>query len=113
MENRVIKFNRLFFKGGKFVYSSTWGVGIDGASFKSPSNNNFSDSFIDCQFTGVLDKTGKEIYESDKNQYGGIVFYNNETASFLWDYGEGSDIQEFCDEKTWCEIIGNIYETTQ
>ena len=64
------------------------------------------------QFTGLTDKKGKEIYEGDINQDGGILIWNEDDASFCWEYKD-IETHPMSEESEWCKVIGNIHENPE
>lgn len=79
-----------------------------------------SDRFNTAQFTGLLDKNGKEIFEKDLVKFGGkfktvgIVSFGEYSNELNGSYGNGWFID--CDgshypiDQSNLEIIGNVFE---
>jgi hypothetical protein len=61
------------------------------------------------QFTGLTDKTGKEVYESDKIEEG-VVFWSDEYLGFFvkGEFAEGENRPLY--DIPFVEVIGNIHE---
>jgi hypothetical protein len=79
-----------------------------------------SKEFDVMQFTGLLDKNGKEIYEGDIVQYENQNSMALDTSVVEWvenyhpkigDYGISGFLVKCLPDQ--CEIIGNIYENPE
>ena len=129
--SRIIKFRAWDKLADKMYYSNkevtVWAGGLE-ASINSDDGKMFGD-FELMQFTGLLDKNGKDIFEGDilhetggfeyYDEYGYVIF-NDYTGSFARKSrtrsGEGDEQQLFSlhgnqhGNVTEIEIIGNIYE---
>jgi uncharacterized phage protein (TIGR01671 family) len=70
------------------------------------------------QFTGLLDKNGKEIYEGDVvywkhlDEYG-VVYYNEEEVHYFSKPINQDDETESYLDSTHMEAIGNIHENPE
>lgn len=124
--NRIIKF-RVWEKEGVVPHGNEW---FEGKMHEVKPNhrNSFLDyclerpnEYIVMQFTGLLDKNGKEIYEDDlvdtgtkkgrvKFLFGCWHFVDGDNAYLLYPkeegYGRGGKWK-------WIEVIGNIYENLE
>lgn len=110
---REIKF-RCWRKSQKTMYppSSIWKMNLWGC--------DYTDDIILMQFTGLLDKQGKEIYEGDIVEVNGVGVHE-EKGKVLFFHGaykiaDEKGINLTLDELEYedtIEIIGNIYETPE
>lgn len=96
---------------GGFCMQITEGMAVDGC----PPIINRRDSWIVMQYTGLLDKNGKEIYEGDiaKSNYGKLYQIKwGDEGYWMADPLNATGDWFFLFDFTW-EIIGNIYENPE
>jgi hypothetical protein len=95
---REIKFRAKV--NGTYVYSKSY-INI---AFYFDATKDYEQE----QFTGLLDKNDKEIYEGDilKTKYGSKIHFKDLVDYHLWAYRNSMAFDEI-------EIIGNIYENPE
>lgn len=138
MDKRIIKF-RAWQKAHKKMHYNVnlYSMGHGEMVKAQLDNKSFMDSIgLSCeimQFTGLLDKNGKEIYEGDivrtqhytdkpyskkakSKQHLGIVVYRIGHGTAEWDLKIEDEQGYSC--HSWgpfyeCEVIGNIFENPE
>jgi uncharacterized phage protein (TIGR01671 family) len=117
---RELKFRIWDLKNKKFIdedpFYSKWAVSLDGKPYNGKYDYKYNeDECIIQQYTGMKDKNGKEIYESDivkgLHYFGPAgfherimtVYFNNIEGSYGWNYWDTSTL----------EVIGNNFENTK
>lgn len=125
------KTEKRFLLDGEFVIDAQGGLyylGLNGG-FRTISQDSYTYDVVIQQFTGVLDKSGAEIYEGDilNGHYFGFngnetdnLFSGGRVISSQWaTFGIGTDVGwfEFCEtshfEEPCLEVIGNIFQNPE
>lgn len=114
---RTIKF-RAFNKEDQKMYQCLTGLFFDDDLITAHFLSSYGDTEIVAvndlevmQFTGLLDKNGREIYEGDiikRENETSIVEYDNDIASFI-PFGK----DDFSWDNSRCEVIGNVFENPE
>jgi len=101
--SRAIKFRQ--WCGKRFEY---WGIGIDGNTFVGPCSGGGlrADETPHQQFTGLLDKNGKEIYEGDLIQHPMWAGPNN-IGIFSVEYIDGAFYRVPTTERNRMALLSN------
>lgn len=124
MEKREIKFRGFSADSNKWIYGYLNKPFDDITQIieKIPSNASQMSLIVngsEGQFTGLLDKNGKEIYEGDivgfiedyKSDSLGLVIYNIKTCGFIIEKINTTDIFKHIHIfQGKCEVIGNFFQ---
>lgn len=130
--SRPIKFRAWDNQSKKFIKSDYFAVGLDGTliqhniCYSNDPDDTWDDSwneelddekYVVQQFTGLLDKNGKEIFEGD------VLKYNSGNPNFAkvivrWTLEDEDNCPHFITHDSYCqygkpEIIGNICENPE
>lgn len=124
---RTIKFRGKSCSNGDWFYGNLYDYDKDGRTHICGLERgclNIDPNTIG-QFTGLLDKNGKEIYEGDivktKGNWGGVVTWNSRGYYYIKDKyyydNEEPDLSPLgslhCYERKQLEIIGNIHDNPE
>jgi len=112
---REIKF-RAWYKYGKKMVDLYKIMPVAGADHNGTMDGlflPFDNNIILMQYTGLLDKNGKEIYEGDVVDWLGDKFKIIIYCATAWCVTETSQQSLYEIDDTEIEIIGNIYEHPQ
>ena len=126
MKNRTIKFKAKRIDNGEWVEGDLLTDGKGGNRYILPIEANCFDEYEEvkpktvCQYTGLKDKNGKEVFEGDNifiNRIGDYpvnqhhhVIYNSDFATFATNIDRTFDWMRY---EGKFEITGNIHDKTK
>lgn len=105
-DNREIKFRWFGLEDKKMHYFDLFGCQ---SSWMIPDQ----EASEVMQFTGLLDRDGKEIYEKDVIEIGGVkrqVLYNQGDFVTTRQYKEPYSYRDLWQDYIVCKVIGNVFE---
>lgn len=128
-EQKLVRVLRIDFQTRQVVYETTNPFGEHGWA------TAYFNEIILEQYTGLKDKSGKEIYEGDilsfvyrptretKENYRGVIKFGNPNGAYNWGWQirfigtqplTAKDILFWIEDiYTDCEVIGNIHENAE
>jgi len=74
------------------------------------------EDYVLMQFTGLLDKNGKEIYEGDivkDGEYKHQIIHSEKNLGFMLEEIKNGTLRDFYPYDIDYEVIGNIYENPE